>query len=118
MNEVASDAALYLPRLRADGDVAAWASSGASALQELLSLSAAERERRVQRGREWAKRFDADRAIEGYLAIYARVLELGANRTDFQAGLSEGRRLWNCCMSCRAGIRTEVVRWREAVSEV
>ncbi len=93
MNEVASDAALYLPRLRADGDVAAWASSGASALQELLSLSAAERERRVQRGREWAKRFDADRAIEGYLAIYARVLELGANRTDFQAGLSEERRL-------------------------
>src|SRR5258708_2802507 len=65
MNEVASDAALYLPRLRADGDVAAWASSGASALQELLSLSAAERERRVQRGRGGGEPVDADRAIEG-----------------------------------------------------
>jgi glycosyltransferase involved in cell wall biosynthesis len=93
MNEVAGEAARYLPRLQIDTDVAAWASGGAAVLQELLSLDPAERERLVARGHVWSKRFDTGRAIEGYLAIYHRVLDLYANRAGLEVGSREERRL-------------------------
>ena len=76
MSEVAGDAAFYLPRLRYGEDVDAWASHGASVLRTLLSESADARLRRTERGRVWARAFDADGAIQAYLAIYDRVLRL------------------------------------------
>ncbi len=74
MNEVAGDAAVYLPRLEWDGDLDSWASQGAAALQSLLAESAEERQGRAMRAQAWASRFDADRAADGYLEIYGKVL--------------------------------------------
>lgn len=75
MNEVAGDAAEYLPRLRSDTDIDAWAVQGAGVLRTLLDLDPVLRAERVERGRAWVKRFDADRAIDGYLGVYDRVLD-------------------------------------------
>jgi glycosyltransferase involved in cell wall biosynthesis len=79
MNEVAGDAAMYLPRLRLGDDLDAWAAHGARVLIGLLGESDAERQRRSARGRLWAGRFGADRAIEDYLRIYQRILDLGVS---------------------------------------
>jgi glycosyltransferase involved in cell wall biosynthesis len=76
MNEVAGDAAYFLTRLRSDAELDEWASHGASVLQTLLAEGPAQRIRRAERGRAWAGRFDADRAIDAYLTIYNRVLAL------------------------------------------
>jgi glycosyltransferase involved in cell wall biosynthesis len=75
MNEVAGVAARYIPRLQPTADIDAWASQGATVLQELLALSAAERARVVQLGREWVGRFDAANAITRYLEIYTQILD-------------------------------------------
>jgi glycosyltransferase involved in cell wall biosynthesis len=75
MNEVAGPTATYLPRLQATADIADWALQGASALQKLLAESPFEQVRRKELGISWAKRFDAERAIEQYLAIYQRILD-------------------------------------------
>lgn len=74
MNEVAGEAALYLPRLRPGADIDSWAAHGASVVRELLSESADDRLRRTERGRVWANGFAADMAITAYLAIYAKIL--------------------------------------------
>jgi len=74
MNEVAGEAAIYLPRLRFGESLELWSRNGAAALTKLLAEPATERQLRSERGRAWVARFDADTAIEAYLAIYARVL--------------------------------------------
>lgn len=74
MNEVGGPHAHYLPRLPGADDPSAWAIQGAEVLCRLLDRPAAEREAASQAGVEWARRFDAHRAIEGYLKIYASVL--------------------------------------------
>jgi len=79
MNEVAGDAATYLPRLRLADDLDAWAAHGARVLIGLLGESDADRQQRASRGRLWAGRFAADRAIEEYLSIYQRILDLGSS---------------------------------------
>ena len=76
MNEVAGAAARYIPRLQPGADLDAWAAHGSAAVRDLLSLDAEERQRLVDRGSEWVKRFDADSAIQHYLQIYRRVLDL------------------------------------------
>jgi glycosyltransferase involved in cell wall biosynthesis len=93
MNEVAGEAAFYLPRLRRGADIDAWAAQGAIVLGKLLSQSAAERAQRVMRGRLWAGRFDADKAIEDYLAIYRRVLDFAVTQSNVEPGLSQGTRV-------------------------
>jgi hypothetical protein len=75
MNEVAGDAAEYLPRFQSGGDMDAWATRGAETLKSLLSRTAAERTQIAERGIAWAKRFDTDTAIDKYLAIYREVLK-------------------------------------------
>jgi glycosyltransferase involved in cell wall biosynthesis len=75
MNEVAGDTARFIPRLQADDDVNAWASHGASVLREVLSRGAAEKAVLAERARAWTKRFDADKAIDGYLGIYRKILD-------------------------------------------
>jgi glycosyltransferase involved in cell wall biosynthesis len=81
MNEVAGAAARYIPRLLSTGDIDAWACLGATALEEILGLSAAERQRLVERGCDWVKRFDAASAIARYLEIYERILETETARS-------------------------------------
>lgn len=75
MNEVAGDAARYLPRLNADSDVDSWATQGAAVLLEILSLSAAQRTDMVERGLKWTRRFDARAAIDHYLSLYQQIFE-------------------------------------------
>ncbi len=74
MSEVAGPAARYLPRLQSFADIGPWARLGADVLQELINESPAVQAQRREAGLSWAKRFDEDTTIDGYLAIYARVL--------------------------------------------
>jgi glycosyltransferase involved in cell wall biosynthesis len=87
MTEVAGDAACYLPRLQSPQDLESWSQTGASLLERLLAEDSEEKALRRTRGLEWAARFGADRAIEEYLAIYARVLDAAVGA----AGASNGR---------------------------
>ena len=75
MNEVGGTAARYVPRLKAEDDVQAWAKNGAAVLVEMLSLDEADRADIVAQGIANARRFNADTAIEGYLRIYRQVIE-------------------------------------------
>ena len=81
MNEVGGTAAIYLPRLKLSDDMQAWAQHGAAVLAELLSLNEADRAAIVAQGMAWAKRFDADAAIEGYLRVYRQVIERERKRS-------------------------------------
>jgi len=90
MNEVAGDAAYLLPRLRSYAEVDEWASNGATVLQTLLAEDAGQQMRRAERGRAWVRRFDADKAIEGYLAIYKRVLDVQAIKSGIEPRLKQG----------------------------
>jgi glycosyltransferase involved in cell wall biosynthesis len=90
MNEVAGDAALFIPRLQYGEDVDSWAANGASTLRELLSESADDRMRRAERGRAWANSFDADQAAEAYLAIYDRIIRGLSGRTRPDMAFDEG----------------------------
>jgi len=75
MNEIGGPAASYLRRLTTAEPVDAWASEGARQLASMLAWTPEQRQARVQQGLEWAKRFEADDAIEGYLAVYRKVLD-------------------------------------------
>jgi glycosyltransferase involved in cell wall biosynthesis len=75
MNEVGGSVTRYLPRLQPDDDVQSWAKNGATVLDDLLNLDAAERADIVAQGVAWAQGFNADASIEGYLRIYRQVLE-------------------------------------------
>ena len=74
MNEVGGPASRYLPRLASSDDPQAWAAHGATVLNALLTMDAAERQ--ILRGQccEWASRFNQDAAIEGYLCLYRQIL--------------------------------------------
>jgi glycosyltransferase involved in cell wall biosynthesis len=76
MNEVGGDAAEYLPRFKAGGDIDAWASNGARHLIKMLSRTPEEKRRIAERGVAWSAHFSVDRAISSYLTIYEHVLRL------------------------------------------
>jgi glycosyltransferase involved in cell wall biosynthesis len=86
MNEIAGAAAIYLPLLKAGENTVDWARTGAGALQTLLAESASERAQRKETARAWAGRFDAERAIEQYLAIYRRILDAAPTRGVMSLG--------------------------------
>jgi glycosyltransferase involved in cell wall biosynthesis len=76
MNEVAGPHATYLPLLRPDDDVQAWASRGAQVLHAVLQAqegpdAALQRQQRI----DWAGQFNGERAIDAYEDVYRRVLE-------------------------------------------
>jgi glycosyltransferase involved in cell wall biosynthesis len=75
MTEVAGPAAVYLPRLMSPADLNAWSIPGAKALEILLAEDAAAQSRRKDAACNWALRFDAERAIEQYLAVYQRIID-------------------------------------------
>jgi len=79
MNEVAGQAACYLPRLKSMAEMDAWAAQGAVVLQRLLDEPAAARQQRRDQAEGWVKRFDIAKAVDEYLAIYKDVLESGAH---------------------------------------
>lgn len=74
MSEVGGPHAHYVPRLMSPDGMSAWAAHGADVLCQLLSRPRVEREAAAAAGIEWTRRFDAQRAIEGYLKIYQSVL--------------------------------------------
>jgi glycosyltransferase involved in cell wall biosynthesis len=76
MNEVAGDAAVYLPRFRAGDNMDAWASNGAKQLVMLLSRTPELKREHAERAVAWSAQFSADKAIESYLNVYGSVLRL------------------------------------------
>jgi glycosyltransferase involved in cell wall biosynthesis len=74
MTEVGGPEARYLPRLAHDADITAWAEAGAGTVAELAHLAPDVRAALAARCAAWSRRFDADAAIDRYLAIYQRVL--------------------------------------------
>jgi len=74
MTEVGGPHAHYLPRYPESGGVRDWAETGAEVLCSVLDRPDAERDFAGRAGIEWTRRFDAQRAIEGYLKIYQAVL--------------------------------------------
>jgi len=80
MTEVGGDAATYLPRLAGHDGLSAWAQASAQVLAAVLDRPPAERERVAEIGLVRAARFNAEAAIDSYLAVYERVLSLEAVR--------------------------------------
>jgi hypothetical protein len=76
MTEVGGDAARYIPRLKLDSDIDAWAARCSHELSALLALGSEERDALIEAGFAQAARFSADRAIDGYLSVYRKVFEL------------------------------------------
>jgi hypothetical protein len=74
MTEVAGPAARYLPRLKTGDDIQAWAAHGAAVLNALLALPNEEALQLREQCAAWPARFNADKAIEGYLNVYREVL--------------------------------------------
>jgi glycosyltransferase involved in cell wall biosynthesis len=92
MSEVAGDAAFYLPRLRYGEDIDIWGAHGAAVLKDVLSESPENRMRRSERGRVWAKTFQADRSIDAYLAIYHKILKPESGKSAADLALDHGGR--------------------------
>jgi len=92
MSEVAGDAAFYLPRLQYGEDIDVWGANGAAVLNEMLSESPENRMRRSERGRAWAKTFNADRSIDSYLAIYHKILNPESGKSASDLVLDQGGR--------------------------
>jgi glycosyltransferase involved in cell wall biosynthesis len=90
MNEVAGAAACYLPRLKRGAQIDAWAAQGAEMLCNVLAEDGAERTQRMQAGQSWARRFDHGRAIDAYLAIYRKVLDLRPAPAPVETSLGQG----------------------------
>jgi hypothetical protein len=93
MNEVAGNAASYLPRLSSPAQIESWSARGAVALRELLSESAPAKARRKELGQEWIKRFDANRAIDGYLSVYKAVSEITLTQRAAEPGLDRSTQI-------------------------
>lgn len=74
MNEIGGPESRYLPLLNASDDIDAWAAHGAQVLQTLMDVPAGERRRRAAACVAWSRRFEASKAIDQYLRIYARLL--------------------------------------------
>ena len=74
MSEVGGPSAYYLPCLESVAQLEAWSTHAAQVLADILSTDESERRRRSAEGIAWTARFDADRAADAYLRIYADVL--------------------------------------------
>jgi glycosyltransferase involved in cell wall biosynthesis len=80
MNEVGGAAARYIPRLQVTADIGEWAAHGASVLREVLAMNPSERQKVIDDGIEWVKRFNATSAITRYLEIYQQIFAKEAMR--------------------------------------
>jgi glycosyltransferase involved in cell wall biosynthesis len=93
MNEVAGDAACYLPRLKSPAEMDSWSARGATVLRELLAESGPDKARRKDRGLSWAKRFDANRTVDGYLTVYRGVLGTAPMQRVLEPELDQSTRI-------------------------
>jgi glycosyltransferase involved in cell wall biosynthesis len=93
MNEVAGAAACYLPRLRSASEMDAWAKNGADVLINLLAEPASAKSARRQQGQAWVRRYDANRAVEEYLAIYRSVADRMPARLAVEPRLDRSTRV-------------------------
>lgn len=74
MTEIGGPRAHYLPLLKAQGDLGAWAAHGASVLEQVLSEVAADADGSARAQRvAWASQFTEQKAIEGYLRVYRSI---------------------------------------------
>ncbi len=74
MTEVGGDAAIYHRRRQVDDD--RWAADGARQIEEILNWSNEQRQRCVEAGLQRASELSAERALDGYEAVYKRVLKM------------------------------------------
>jgi glycosyltransferase involved in cell wall biosynthesis len=74
MTEVGGLHAHYLPRAVPGAGLNAWAVRAADTLQQLLQRPLAQRQQAAEAGIRWAARYSVDRAIDGYIDVYQRVL--------------------------------------------
>ncbi len=74
MTEVGGAHAHYLPRAQPAAGLSVWAEQAAATLQQVLERPLAQRQATAQAGIRWAERYAAERAIDGYLDVYQRVL--------------------------------------------
>ena len=73
MTEVGAEAAFYIPRRPAAG-AAAWAAAGAEVVQQVITLTPAERKAVVEKGLANARRFAPDAALDHMEEIYRAIL--------------------------------------------
>ncbi|MCR5865814.1 MAG: glycosyltransferase [Aquincola tertiaricarbonis] len=78
MNEVGGSAAFYIPRLPAGAGLGAWAAAAAPVLERVLALQGPALDAWRDDAAAWCMRFEAARAIEGYLQVYSQVLKQAA----------------------------------------
>ena len=74
MNEIGGGHAVYLPRLESADEVNEWAHQSASILKHALAEEAVNQKEKAEQRIEWAGKFKAENAIEGYLRVYKKVL--------------------------------------------
>lgn len=78
MTEVGRDAAFYIPRRpfgqTSSAEVQQWANKGAAELCRVLSLQESELKERLARGQERVRDLTAEKALDGYEAVYQKVL--------------------------------------------
>jgi glycosyltransferase involved in cell wall biosynthesis len=73
MNEISSGAAHFIARLQPGADLDVWAAQGAALIGQLLSKENPDAGDCAFDANRWRERFDAERAIDAYLAIYEKV---------------------------------------------
>lgn len=74
MNEVAGPMAYYLPVLKPEDDVRAWAQTGADVLDGILCEPETRRAEQVQQRITWASQFTTQRATDRYHEIYKALM--------------------------------------------
>ena len=73
MNEFENDGIHFLPPLRFGEKIDAWANQGAAIVRDIISQRTPDSLERAKRAEMWARRFESDKAIDAYLAIYEKV---------------------------------------------
>ena len=77
MTEVGGDASHYIPRMPKDEElIYSWAKYCAETVNEVTELSEEEREKLIESGTEYAKRFDSAIALKNIESIYKEVYQL------------------------------------------
>ena len=88
MPEVGGNAAIYLSRLHA-GQENEWAHAGARLIEAELRATPEERERRIKQGLVQAQKFNTQRALDQYEAIYLSLCAVGAANSNPRLLLAE-----------------------------
>ena len=78
MNEVGANVVTYIPLLKITDEPQLWAQKASKILAQVLAMTSDERHALAQAGIENVSQFNANAAIESYLAIYQKVLTYSA----------------------------------------